>query len=338
MPVQPNKPAGVRTSTPAQAARRLEALIAAKRPACLWGMPGIGKSQVVQQTAAKLGIECRDVRAVLLDPVDLRGLPHVNGDGRAHWAIPEFLPQGGSGVLFLDELNRAPTLVQNACLQLVLDRRLGEYQLPDGWAIVAACNRETDGGGVTRMSAALASRFVRINVAPDLLAFRKWAVDAGVDVRVIAYLGWRPQHLAAFDPSAEASPTPRGWEYVSDVLKLNLPDRDDEMALVEGIIGHATTSDLYTYFPLMKVTPNVDAILLNPATARVPSEPSELYATAAALSLRIDDRNIDRAITWLDRCPQELAVFAVLSATKRDESLQGTPAFVTWGVQHQEVL
>ena len=96
-----------------------------REPLCLWSSPGTGKSQLVAQTARKLGIACYDIRAVLLDPVDLRGLPHVNGDGRSHWAIPEFLPRDGSGLLLLDELNRAPTLVQNACFQLVLDRKLG---------------------------------------------------------------------------------------------------------------------------------------------------------------------------------------------------------------------
>ena len=126
------------TLKPSDTVTALVTCLDAFQPVCLWGAPGIGKSQIVQQTAAAQGLVCHDVRAVLLDPVDLRGLPHVNGDGRAHWAIPEFLPQQGSGVLFLDELNRAPTLVQNACFQLVLDRRLGEYVLPDGWRVVAA--------------------------------------------------------------------------------------------------------------------------------------------------------------------------------------------------------
>ena len=87
-------------------------------------------------------IPLQDARALLLDPVDLRGLPCLGSDGRSKWATPEFLPQDGSGILFLDELNAAPIMVQASCYQLVLDRKLGDYTLPEGWAIVAAGNRD----------------------------------------------------------------------------------------------------------------------------------------------------------------------------------------------------
>ena len=104
----------------------LRAMIAARQPVFLWGGPGIGKSAVVGQVARSLGQELRDIRALLLDPVDLRGLPFLGEGGRAEWAIPCFLPQDGAGIVFLDELNAAPAMVQAACYQLVLDRKLGE--------------------------------------------------------------------------------------------------------------------------------------------------------------------------------------------------------------------
>ena len=125
---------------PSDVAKALITCLDAKQPVCLWGSPGIGKSQIVHQTGILTNREVRDVRAVLLDPVDLRGLPHVNGDGRSHWATPEFLPRDGQGIFFLDELNRAVMMVQNACFQLVLDGKLGEYTMPPEWRIVAACN------------------------------------------------------------------------------------------------------------------------------------------------------------------------------------------------------
>src|SRR5205807_8790447 len=118
----------------------LGALVSTRRPVYLWGRPGVGKSSLVRQAAAVLGLGLVDVRATLLDPVDLRGLPRLVGDA-AVWCPPAFLPKTGEGVLFLDELAQAPPLVQAACLQLVLDRRVGEYELPSGWAVVAASNR-----------------------------------------------------------------------------------------------------------------------------------------------------------------------------------------------------
>jgi len=104
----------------------LTSLLSISQPVFIWGPPGIGKSQIVRQTAASLNLDLVDIRAVLLDPVDLRGLPRISQDGLSHWCAPAFLPTTGSGVLFLDELNAAPPLVQAACYQLVLDRKLGE--------------------------------------------------------------------------------------------------------------------------------------------------------------------------------------------------------------------
>ena len=108
---------------PSEIASSLQLLAQIHKPAFLWGPPGVGKSQVVAQVATALGIRLIDIRAILLDPVDLRGLPTVE-QGRAAWAIPAFLPEDGAGILFLDELNAAPPLIQAACYQLVLDRAL----------------------------------------------------------------------------------------------------------------------------------------------------------------------------------------------------------------------
>ena len=141
--------------------------------------PGIGKSQVIAQAARDLGIDLIDVRAVLLDPVDLRGLPHIDENRRACWCPPDFLPREGCGVMLLDELNAAPPLVQAACYQLVLDRCLGEYRLPEGWSMVAAGNRETDRAVTHRMPSALANRFAHLNFDVDAEEWIQWAQDNG---------------------------------------------------------------------------------------------------------------------------------------------------------------
>jgi ATPase family associated with various cellular activities (AAA) len=130
-------------------ANALRSLVAARQPAFIWGPPGIGKSSIVAQLAKSLNLSLRDIRALLLDPVDLRWLPYV-AEGRSKWAIPEFLPADGAGILFLDELNAAPAMLQAAFYQLVLDRRLGVHA-PDGWIIIAAGNRDADRAHTTRM-------------------------------------------------------------------------------------------------------------------------------------------------------------------------------------------
>lgn len=324
------------TVTPKQAARSLEYLIAAKQPAILWGAPGIGKSQIVAQTAAALGMQLQDVRAVLLDPVDLRGLPHVNGDGRAHWAIPEFLPRDGSGLLFLDELNRAPVLVQNACFQLVLDRKLGEYRLPDEWVVIAACNRESDGGGVSKMPSALCNRFTHLELTVDINDWCQWASKAGIEPVVIAFLRFRSELLHAFDRNARAFPSPRAWEFVSRIVATNAPV-DIMLQLVAGCVGQAAAIEFMAYMRLWKSLPNIDAILLNPSGAPVPNEVSALYAVATGLGRVATANNLGRVITYLERLPDEYNVLSVRDAITRESSLAASPEYTQWCIRHSDV-
>ena len=221
---------------PSEIASSLQLLAQIHKPAFLWGPPGVGKSQVVAQVATALGIRLIDIRAILLDPVDLRGLPTVE-QGRAAWAIPAFLPEDGAGILFLDELNAAPPLVQAACYQLVLDRALGEYRLPDGWTVFAAGNREGDRAVTARMSSALANRFVHLVFETDIDDWSRWAMGAG-DLRpeVVAFLRWRPELLHQFEPTEKAFPSPRAWASISHILAA-APPSDVEFALYEGTVG-----------------------------------------------------------------------------------------------------
>src|SRR6516162_6667182 len=211
-------------------------LIGEKQAVFIWGSPGSGKSAVVNQLAIELGIALRDVRALLLDPVDLRGLPFLGSDGRSKWATPEFLPQDGTGILFLDELNAAPAMVQASCYQLVLDRKLGEYTLPDGWAIIAAGNRDSDRAVTTRMPTPLRNRFVHLEFEIDIQEWSEWAIQAGIRPEVIAFLRFRPELISQPDRDAHAFPSPRSWEFVSRILAA-APDQAVEHELFAGAVG-----------------------------------------------------------------------------------------------------
>ncbi len=195
----------------------LRTLVAARQPVFVWGPPGVGKSSIIAQLAKALNLSLRDIRALLLDPVDLRGLPYV-AEGRSKWAIPEFLPADGAGILFLDELNAAPAMVQAAFYQLVLDRRLGEYMLPDDWVIIAAGNRDGDRAHTNRMPTPLRNRFVHLDFEVDSQEWSEWAIGTGIRPEVIAFIRFRPQLLSAFDRDANAFPSPRSWEFVSRIL------------------------------------------------------------------------------------------------------------------------
>lgn len=323
---------------PSEVAAALKCCIDAKQPVIVWGAPGIGKSQVAQQVAASLQRTVRDVRASLLDPVDLRGIPQTR-DGRTHWCPPSFLPDATTGpaVILLDELNRAPTLTQNGLFQLVLDRALGEYKLPDTCEIVACCNRESDGGGVQKMPQALANRFVHLNMEPDLEDWCKWAVKAAIEPAVLGFVRFRSELLHQFSRTDRAFPTPRSWEFVSRITAKK-PGNGIEHALYCGAIGEGAAVEYSAFLRLFRELPNIDAIILNPGTAPVPDQPAAKFAVAAALARKASPGNFARILEYLARMPQEYSVYAVKDATRRDETLCATPEFTRWGIEHADVV
>lgn len=317
--------------------RALRALVAAKQPVFIWGGPGIGKSAIVRHLAADSALPLQDVRAILLDPVDLRGLPFLGQDGRSKWATPEFLPQGGSGILFLDELNAAPAMVQAGCYQLVLDRKLGEYTLPEGWAIIAAGNRDSDRAVTTRMPTPLRNRFVHLEFEVDLQDWSEWAIEAGIRPEVIAFLRFRQELLSAFDRDANAFPSPRSWEFVSRILDAT-PDQSVEHELFAGAVGSGAATEFSAFLKTFRELPNIDAILLNPLKEPVPENAAAQYAVASALAHRATDSNFDRICTYLSRMPIEFSVLCVRDASLRQPAVQHTPAFTKWATTHHHVL
>lgn len=312
-------------------------VVAARQPVFIWGGPGVGKSAVVHQLAAVLKVTLRDVRALLLDPVDLRGLPFLGKDGRSQWATPDFLPKDGSGILFLDELNAAPGMVQASCYQLVLDRKLGEYTLPDGWAIVAAGNRDSDRAVTTRMPTPLRNRFVHLEFEVDLHEWSEWAIQAGIRPEVLAFLRFRPELLSAFDRDQNAFPSPRSWEFVSRILE-SAPDKTVEHELFAGAVGPGAATEFSAFLRIFRELPNIDAILLNPHREPVPEEPAAQYAVASALARCASDINFDRVCAYIDRMPTEFRVLCVRDASLREPAIRHTASYTKWAIENHAVL
>lgn len=116
----------------------------------IWGPPGIGKSDIVRQVAQTLNWSLIDLRLTRMDSTDLTGLPYLHEDSRQTiYYLPEFLPTeemikdwGKNGcIIFLDELSAAEPRLQASAYELILDRRIGKYSLPDNVMVVAAGNR-----------------------------------------------------------------------------------------------------------------------------------------------------------------------------------------------------
>ena len=307
------------------------------QPVCLWGDRGVGKSQIVAEIARRQGIALIDLRGALLDAVDLRGIPVPDmAAGVTRWLTPGFLPVNGTGIMFVDEITRAQTSVQNAHFQLILDRRLGDWEVPDGWSILAASNYA--GAGVTPMADALRARFTHIDVMPDLKDWRMWAATSGkVDPMVIAFVSMRPELLNRPVKDERVSPNPRAWEFVSRIERSGVADAI-LAALVTGTVGDGAAVEYLAFRAANAAAINLDAILLHPDTADIPKTIGGLYVVSCGLSMRMDVSNVGRVFTYFDRLPVEYSVFAVRSAMTRAPVLQACPEFTHWAATHPEVF
>jgi len=332
---------------PSELYEALLALISERVPVHIWGASGVGKSQIVGQVSRYLNWQFLDVRAVQLDPVDLRGLPRVFDD-KTEWVPPNFLPRSGKGILFLDELTSAPQMTQAACYQLVLDRKLGDYELPEGWVVIAAGNPASERGVHFAMPRPLRNRFVHLDLEPDFEDWCRWAVIAGIRPEILAFLRFKPALL--HDPNvtsdANAWPTPRAWEMASQVLNGFarrqgnglIGSSEIEARLLEGTVGSAATTELVAFLRLFRQLPSIDEILLTPETAPLPNEPSARIAIATALGRVLTDHSVGKGMKYLERMPVEMLVLAMRDAAARDRAITHTPEFVRFGIEHAGVL
>ncbi len=246
----------------------------------IWGAPGVGKSSIVARIAKEHGLGFVDVRLSQLAPTDLRGLP-VPSDGVSRWFPPEFLPTKGKGILFLDELNMAPPTMQGVAQQLILDRRVGSYVLPDGWFVWAAGNRKEDRASVHDMPAPLANRFLHLEANADLDSFRRYASAHNIDERIPAFLAFRPQLLHALDTRRPAWPSPRSWEMANTLLGAGVD--------ISPAVGESTAAEFTAFCDVYGRLPELESILTGRGTkASWPEEPSSRYALTLSLAFRAE--------------------------------------------------
>lgn len=256
-------------------------------PVMLWGPPGVGKSQIVAQVAERHGVPLIDIRLSQMEPSDLRGIPFREGE-RVEWAVPSMLPDaerhGEQGILFLDEITSAPPSVSAAAYQLILDRRLGDYQVPEGWAIFAAGNRQGDRGVTYTMPAPLANRFSHFEFEVNVDDWVAWAYRNGVDDRVIAFVRFRPELLFEFDPAHNpvAFPSPRSWEFAHRALQKFEHNSELRLGALQACVGPAAGIELNAFIDNLDQLPDIDAILRGEKVP-APKEIDLQYAVASSL-------------------------------------------------------
>lgn len=323
---------------PSQVAKALDIAIRAKQPAFLWGPPGAGKSDQVKQAAKRYGGGFIDLRLPNFDAVDMRGIPAII-DGETVWLTPKTFPKKGKGVLFLDELPQAPQVVQAAASQLILDRRIGDYVLPDGWVVIAAGNRDTDRAATNRMPTHIANRFMHIDYEIDAGDWITWAMANNINPMVIAYIAFRPENLHKFDPARKdekAFPTPRTWAFVSNMLD---QDIDDCMLdLLSGLVGSACAAEFIGFVQVFREMPTLEDIKAAPEKLKLPQSVDARYAVSTMLARMVQPADMGAVVKYVSRMSKEFQILIMNDVTKHNRRLSETSAYIGWAAKNKDDL
>jgi MoxR-like ATPase len=264
--------------------------VAVVRPVFLWGAPGIGKSSLVRSFAESLGLECVTLLGTQLAPEDLIGVPQIVGD-RSRFAPPESIARPEAYCLFLDELNASSQEVQKAFYSLILDRRIGTYELPEGSVVIGAGNRATDNALARPMPSALVNRMIHVHLQASATDWLVWAAGNGIHPWIVEYLVQRPDHLWSAPPKTEEPfSTPRGWHMLSDAMHSYGDGIDDDTLamLAFGTLTTAHASAFRAYVKTVRHAYDLDAVLKGDAGwPRDAKDRDLLYFLAETLRARL---------------------------------------------------
>ncbi len=317
----------------------------------LWGPPGVGKSQAIRQMAQEIEentgkrVAVTDVRLLLFNPIDLRGIPTSNADKTlAVWLKPQIFQMDDSediiNILFLDEISAAPQSVQAAAYQITLDRVVGEHRLPDNCIVIAAGNRTTDKSVAFKMPKALANRVLHIEIEGSFNSWKAWAISKGINDKVVGFLSFRRDYLMRFDSSSDdlAFATPRSWEMVSNLLNHVDSDTDKMYSLIAGLVGCGVAVEFRTWSKVYSQLPAIKDIF-DGKTPSLPSNTDAMYAlTAAMVSYAREHKNemnrIANSIAYADKMPPDFSAVLMKDymyiEKNYKEKLLSIPEFAKW--------
>lgn len=325
---------------PSQLTAALPKLIASRIPVMIWGNPGIGKSEISRAVTEDLGIGFVDMRLTLYDPTALLGFPYLGSEAKKsmRFAPPHILPTEGEGVILLDELPQASPATQAAAYQLILDRRINEYELPKGWHIIAAGNHASNGGLHHAMAPALSNRFTHIDLVANQTDWDIWAKDKVSDL-IRAFLRFRPGLVDDFD-NRQGS---RAWSNARALVKADkiIKDKHDagtELELLTGTLGEGAATELLAFFKTATELPSLNEILVSPDTAPVPQSPAAKYAVATLLESKVSKDNFDRCMTYIHRLDKEYQTAFMHNITRHKRELTDTQTYINWCLNNKELL
>ncbi len=306
------------------------------------GIPGVGKSDVVEQAAKEAGCELLIGHPAVSDPTDYKGMPAVtNGGTEAH-----FLPFGdlmaliranAPTVYFVDDIGQAPHGVQAALMQLILARRVNGHRISDHVIFCGATNDSSHRAGVTSILEPVKSRWDTIvSLEPSLDDWCTWAFNNSMPAELIAFLRFRPELLSKFEPTRELtnSPSPRTAAAIGRWVNSGIVDYE----VFAGAAGEGFTAEFRGFMAVWQNMPSIDGILLDPNGAKVPKDPATLYAVSAALVRKMTKDSIHRVLTYAARMPKEFEVCLMRDGIRTNNEIQMTREFTEWAVRNADWL
>ncbi len=294
-------------------------------------------SSLAQQIAEKFKLELIDIRLSQCDPTDLAGFPNIKDDIASYipmemWPLESTeIPKGKHGfLLLLDEFNSASLTVQAASYKVVLDRMVGMHKLHPKTAIICAGNLSTDAAIVNRLSTAMQSRLVHLQIEPNTEIWLDWASKNNLDFRVTSYIHHRPEQLHRFDPNHNDTTfgCPRTWHYLSKLITNNSGNLKKLLPVLAGTVGEGAAREFITYSDLCVKLPSLHDILANPTTIHINKEPSMLYAVSHMLASYGSEDNLKKLMSYIHRLPMEFGTITLQNLLRRRPEL----------IDHQSVL
>jgi len=319
----------------------LKALIPTGRTVAIEGAPGGGKTTIVHEVGRELGLPVieRHMPTMLVEDF---GIPYPTDNG-FEYKLPDWFPVQGKegtaqgGILLFDDRNQANADLQKVLANICQARTLHGKPLAKGWTVISTGNRQSDRAGANRVLSHLRNRETVLEMETHLDDSTQWMIDNDVRPEVIAFTRFRPNLLHDFDPQRDQNPTPRSWvEGVSAVL--GAVPAEAEYECFKGAVGEGAAAEFVGFMRIYRKLPNPDAILMNPTTADVPTDPATLYALSGAIAERASEGNLDRVVTYAERMPAEFSVLSISYAVRKKPELANTQAFTKWAVAHQDVL